>query len=659
MKLGSSRSRATLVAAALAAASFACAPPSAHAQSDVDFVAAKTAFERSDWRRLDELVPALRGHLLERYARFWQLKSRLDEAAPEAVQAFLVAFPDGPLAERLRVDWLKALGRRGDWSRFALDYPPPSGEDTELACLGVQYRMQRDGAAALAGARPLWFTGASTPDACEPLFAALIARGELTPGERRERLRLAAASGNTRLARAVAATLPEKERIAERDFAVIDRDPQRALAKGQFAWKTPGGRELALYALERAARKDAGDAHDAWAKWRQRLPEADRNYGDARIAFLAARQLNPAANQWFREASGARLTPEQQVWRVRAALRAASWREVKAAIEALPSDEQQEPVWRYWRARALAALDARDAAAGIYASLASGVHFYGLLAAEALGAPPALGASPQEPRAGLDTALAAFGARPEVKRALKLAELDDRSDAIREWNFAIRGQEDDALLVAAEYARRAGLYDRAINTAERTTSRHDLSLRYLAPFRAQFASAAQEQGIDEEILYGIARQESRFVSDIVSSAGAVGLMQLMPATARWVARQLLVTDYAPSRIADVSLNTQFGAFYFKYWQERLGRLPALAAAAYNAGPSRAQAWRPATGSVEGAIWVETIPFNETRDYVKRVLANTMLYTHALGRPYVPLTQRLGVVTPRASDIVAATAAAEP
>ncbi len=656
MKHRSLPSVATIVAAALAAAFSFCAPPFARAQSDVDFVAAKAAFERGDLRRLDELVPALRGHVLERYVRYWQLKSRLDDASPEAVQAFLTSFPEGPLAERLRIEWLKALGRRGDWNRFALDYPPASGEDIELACLGVQYRLQRDGPAALSAARPLWFTGASTPDVCEPLFEVLIARGELTAADRRQRLRLATANGNTRLAHAIASTLPERERIAEREFAAVDRDPQRALAKGQFAWKTPSGRELALYALERAARKDAGDAHDAWVKWRQHLPEADRNYGNARIAFLAARQLHPAANQWFHAVSGVSLSPDQQLWRVRAALRATAWRDVKAAIEALPVDEQQEPVWRYWRARSLAALGDRDAAAGIYASLASGVHFYGLLAAEALGASPALATSTRDSGAPFDAALAAFGARPDVQRAVKLAQLDVRPDAIREWNFAIRGQDDDALLVAAEYARRAGLYDRAINTAERTTSRHDLTLRYLAPFREQFASAAQGQGIDEEILYGIARQESRFVSDIVSSAGAVGLMQLMPATARWVAKQLLVTDYSPSRIADVNLNTQFGAFYFKYWQERLGRLPALAAAAYNAGPSRAQAWRPTTGSLEGAIWVETIPFNETRDYVKRVLANTMLYTHALGRPYVPLTQRLGVVTPRGSDIVAATAA---
>ena len=172
-------------------------------------------------------------------------------------------------------------------------------------------------------------------------------------------------------------------------------------------------------------------------------------------------------------------------------------------------------------------------------------------------------------------------------------------------------------------------------------------MRYLAPFRAEFAAAAQDNGVDLSLLLGIARQESRFAADIVSSAGAVGLMQLMPPTAKWVAKQLNRADYRPSQIADASLNTQFGAYYFKYWHERLGRLPAVAAAAYNAGPSRAQAWRPATGSIEGAIWVETIPFNETRDYVKKVLANYVFYARELKQPHVPLSTLLGTVSARA------------
>jgi len=357
---------------------------------------------------------------------------------------------------------------------------------------------------------------------------------------------------------------------------------------------------------------------------------------------------------WFRDAKDVELPPEQQKWRVRAALRSSVWSDALAAIDALPPEDRDETAWRYWRARALAAGGAKDEARSIYADLARGFDFYGLLAAEALGGETVLANLPSRPITVDEQALAAFGARAGVRRAVKLASLDLRLEAIREWNASLRGLDDDALLLAAEYAKRVGLIDRAINAAERTTARHDFSLRYLTPFGAQFADAAKEQDVDVALLYGIARQESRFVADIVSSAGAVGLMQLMPGTARWVARKLAVDGYSPARIADVGLNTQFGAFYFKYWQDRLDRLPALAAAAYNAGPSRAQAWRPASGALEGAVWVETIPFNETRDYVKRVLANTMLYSRALGRPYVSLTERLGVVTPRGADTVAAT-----
>jgi soluble lytic murein transglycosylase len=633
---------------------FAALP--AGAQSDADFVAAKRAFERGDARALDALVPLLAGHPLEGYVRFWQLEMRLDRASADEVRAFIARYADGPLAERLRVDWLKALGRRGDLDTFAANYVTPAGEDTELACYAIQYRYRHDGTEALAAAKPLWFTGASTPDACDPLFAALIARGDITLAERRQRFRLAVARGNTRLAHAIGNDLPGSEQITAREFAAVDRDPLRALRAGHFDWKSASGRDLALYAVDRAARKDAAEAREAWVRVRARLPEADRAYGNLRVAWYAARQLEPSANAWFNEAAstGIALTADQQAWRVRAALRARAWRDVLTDIDALAPSEQQEPAWRYWRARALAAQDRDDEAKAIFTELADRLDYYGLLAAEALGRGPERFAMLKREPAPVDEAsVARFGERAGVKRALLLARFDLRPESLREWSYAVRGLDDDALLAAAEFARRSGLYDRAIYFAERTSSRVDVALRYLTPYRAQFGAAAQEQGIGEELLYGIARQESRFIADIVSSAGAVGLMQLMPGTARWVAKQLDVKDYSKSRIADVDVNTQFGAFYFKHWLTRLGGLPALAAAAYNAGPSRAQAWRPATKPLEGAIWVETIPFDETREYVKRVLANTMLYTHALDRPYVPLTRRLGIVTPRDFDSVAA------
>lgn len=614
------------------------------AQSDADFLAAKAAFERADRGKLHALALKLERHVLTPYVAYWQLKLSLDEATPEGFRAYGDRYPSTPLAERLRGDWLKVLAKRGDWNGFALEYAAGPGEDIELACHGIQYRRQRDGDGELAAARALWFTGQTTPEACEPLFAALMNRGDLSVADRRARLRLASEAGNVRLVQAIGSELPAPDRIGEREFREIIRDPPRALTKGEFAWATASGREVALFALERAARADAAAARPAWVKWRDKLPPAERGYGNARLGFHAARQLHPSANDWFREAGEITMSAEAHAWRARAALRAMAWDDVLAGIDTMPETLRQDMAWRYWRARALAANGKHDDARAIYGLLASETSFYGMLAAEALGRPFAIPVStPLQPSA---VELAAFGARSDVKRAVKLAELDLRLESQREWFAIVRPLPDDALLLAADYARRAGLYDRAINTADRTVARHDYALRYLTPFRDEFDAAARGHDVDVALLYAIARQESRFIRDIVSSAGASGLMQLMPATARWVAKQLGRRDYAPALIADVDINTQFGAYYFKYWYERLDRMPALAAAAYNAGPGRAQAWRPLL-PLEGAVWVETIPFNETRDYVKKVLANSMVYAHALSAPQQTLTARLGVVTPRA------------
>jgi soluble lytic murein transglycosylase len=468
----------------------------------------------------------------------------------------------------------------------------------------------------------------------------------LNPVDRRQRFRLATQAGNLRLARSIAVDLPAAYRITAREFEHVDPDPARALAKGGFRWKDQGGRELALYALERAARSDAGAVRAAWEKERGRLPEADRNYGNARLAYHAARQLHRDANAWFREAPGVPLSDVEHAWRARAALRAAAWPDVLAAIDAMPPAMAGESSWRFWRARALAATNRGADAEPLFAALEGEPSFYGLLAAEALGRGSERMQEPRAVATAIDDArLAAFATRPDVKRVVKLAELDLRADSQREWVHVVRGADDAALLLAADYARRQRLYDRAINTAERTSARHDFGLRYLMPYPAEFAAAARDHAVDQALLYGIARQESRFIAGIVSSAGATGLMQLMPATARWVARELKRGDFRPSSIADPAINTGFGAFYFKYWLERLDTRPALAAAAYNAGPGRAQAWRSGA-PLEGAVWVETIPFNETRDYVKKVLANAMFYARELNQPYVPLTVRLGTITPR-------------
>ena len=630
------------------------ATAAAGAQGDADFLAAKAAFDKGDRVRLAALSSNVGGHVLAPYVEYWQLKLALEDASPAAIRAFLDRYPNTPLADRLRVDWLKSLARKSLWERFAADYAAVPVDDADFACATLLFRWQRDGDDALAAARPLYLSDKSTPDACEPLFAALITRGDIGLAERKTRFRLAGEAGNLRVAQAIGSGLPGADKITDRELASIQQDPLAALNRGAFAIGTGGGRELALVALERAARGDAEAARPGWVRIRDGLPAADRQYGNARLAFHAARQLNPSANAWFRESNGAVMSTEAGAWRVRAALRAQAWDDVLLAIDAMPESQRQESAWRYWRARALVAKGRTDDAKALLTALAPEVNFYGLLAAEALGRRFVLPAS--VPVMTSPAALATFGSRPEVKRVSKLAELDMRADSLREWQYIVRGLDDDALLLAAEHARRVGLYDRAINTAERTAMRHDYGLRYLAPYRADFDAAARTNDVDVALLYGISRQESRFIPEIVSSAGAIGLMQLMPGTAKWVAKQTGRSDFRGNQVAQTELNTHFGAYYFKFWLDRLDRMPALAAAAYNAGPGRAQQWRP-TAPLEGAIWVETIPFNETRDYVKKVLANAMVYGHMFQTSQEPLTARLGVVTPRGTGTPGPTATA--
>jgi len=233
---------------------------------------------------------------------------------------------------------------------------------------------------------------------------------------------------------------------------------------------------------------------------------------------------------------------------------------------------------------------------------------------------------------------------PGLARSLELYRLGLRGEGTREWNFTIRGMDDAQLLAAADLARRAEVFDRAINTADRTSRQHNYRVRFLAPFREVFREQARAFDLEEAWVLGLVRQESRFIADAKSSAGARGLMQLMPATARWMARRIGM-DLSPQRVSEVGTNVTLGTGYLKHVLEILGH-PVLASAGYNAGPGRAQRWRDVK-PLEGAIYAETIPFNETRDYVKKVMANTMFYAALLGGQHQPLKQRLGMIAARA------------
>jgi soluble lytic murein transglycosylase len=304
-----------------------------------------------------------------------------------------------------------------------------------------------------------------------------------------------------------------------------------------------------------------------------------------------------------------------------------------------------QPDWTYWLGRSLAAQGRTEGAKALYLRIAGQSNFYGNMADEELGRLITV-----PPRASPPTAaeLAEVEANPGLRRALatlRVPQGDLRVEGVREWVWNLRGMDDRQLLAAADFARRQGVWDRAINTADRTVAQHDYGLRYLAPFRDQVGPKARQLALDDGWVYGLMRQESRFVMNARSPVGAQGLMQLMPATAHWVAKKIGLADYHSSRVTEMDTNVTLGTNYLKMVLESLDNHPVLASAAYNAGPGRAKRWR-ADRALEGAIYAETIPFNETRDYVKKVMSNAIYYAALFEKKPQSLKARLGVIRPR-------------
>ena len=618
------------------------AAPAADADDDARFLAAREAFRLGNRARLESLSAGLRQYVLADYLDYYALRLGLDQQDPAVLSAFLARQEGSLLAERLRADWLKVLARQGDWSSLAQQFAALKAPDQEARCLGIQARLNLGEASARPEAEQLWQSLVEPPDACLPLFAQLAANADSEAIWRRARL-LAEANKPARLALLLRA-LPTNEQPDAKQLDLLLDKPPVWLAR--FAPANPQSRtaqELVALAVQRLARNDPAFAAAELQRRGDSLAPALRAWAWGQIGLQAARRHMPEALAWYRQSRPEALSLEAAEWQVRAALRLLDWKAVRDAILSLPAEARDKPEWLYWLGRADLASGRADEARSLFSRLSGQANFYGNLADEELGRPIAMPPRAEAPR---PAEIAAARQNPGLARALALFRLDLRTEAVREWNWAIRDMDDRQLLAAAELARQNQLYDRAINTAERTRSQHDFTLRYLAPYDAQVRPAARDQALDDAWVYGLMRQESRFVTQARSVTGAAGLMQLMPNTARWVAKKIGLKDYDHRRVSDPEINLLLGTSYMRMVMENLDNHPVLASAAYNAGPGRARKWR-ADVPLEGAIYAETIPFSETRDYVKKVMSNAVYYSVLFnGRP-ASLHERLGIVPPRA------------
>ncbi|MCB5190462.1 lytic transglycosylase domain-containing protein [Methylobacillus arboreus] len=632
----------TMLALLLISAGFLTGSQAVHAASPDDvFLSARNAYNARNANALATASQSLQAqhYILAPYTDYWRLLLTLNQADKQSVQGFLERYSDLPFADRARGEWLKVLARRQDWTTFFEEYPKFNRDDAAVSCYAADGGIQQGLESAVLDGKALWMTGSDLPANCNAVFDRLQKGGVLREEDIWARTRLLLQGSKITVAKTVLQRLPD---IDKANLKLLDRvyqNPQQVLEKGQISFKSKLGRELNLYALERLSRSQPALALDLWEKLHSNFEPADRDYFWSRFALHAARKHDPAALTYFQRAGNAELDKDQREWKARAAMRAGDWKALQSTITEMPESQQEEQVWQYWKARALKEQKQIVAANLILVRLSKENTYYGLLSEEEMGdvlteTPAPYKVSAEEVRTVLDI--------PGIQRALALRRLEMRSESREEWRFASGDFDDKQLIAAAEVAFREGWYDIAISTADRTKLLHDFALRYPTPYRDMMQGYAADNSLDEAWVYGLIRQESRFVSWAKSVAGASGLMQVMPATAKWIAKRMGMGDYKPAMINQLDTNLKFGTHYLRYTMDKMDQQPLMATAAYNAGPGRPKRWA-SDKPLEGAIYAETIPFSETRDYVKKVLGNSFYYSQQLGTKQQTLKQRLGVV----------------
>ena len=643
-----SRLLACVVMGAWLCASAQAAPrkPPAPPSGDDAFMAAREAARAGQKDRLAAATEAMRGHVLEMYGDYWQLLARRDSAEDADYQAFLARNDGSLLAERARVEWLRALGKRRAWEMFDAERGKVAyTEDFEVLCYSALSRVIKGDEAGLRDARTLWMTPRDLPEGCGALAEQLIATNRIIDRHVWERVRALGDANQLAALKRTAEYLPDSQALDVRQTELAFNNPAAFLKRG-FDLRTRPQRELVLLAVGRLAKTDPREAADWWKKvGKKPFTETEHQWAWAQIAYQAARRLMPEADEWFAEAADVQLSDEYLQWMARAGLRAADWPLVLRAIRDMTPEAQRDAAWVYWKARGLAQQGKPDEARALFESVAGEYSFYGQLSAAELGRQtviPPVGHQPSKEE------ISSIAALPGMQRALTLYRLGLRADANREWVFTIRGMNDRQLLAAAQYARANDLPDRAINTADKTVQAHDFGLRYLSPHAEQVRPQARSLGLDDAWVYGLMRQESRFITSAKSVVGASGLMQLMPATARWVAKKIGLADYHHGKVNDLETNVTLGTNYLKIVLDELFGHQALASAAYNAGPGRPRRWRDVK-PMEAAVFAESIPFNETRDYVKKVISNAVIYQAMFTGKPASIKDRLPMIPPRRGE----------
>ncbi|MCX7514551.1 transglycosylase SLT domain-containing protein [Frateuria hangzhouensis] len=568
------------------------------------------------------------------------LEHDVDTLDRATVADFLKRHPDLLPAGDLRRAWLHSQARRHDWSDFLALYQPGLGD--ALACDALQAKLAQGGTLDFQrDLAPLW-DSANLPGACDPVLDAANDAGLLTNTRLWARIDRALDAGQGGTVAALATWLPGAEGKAAARLAQALRDPATAVADAVNWPDTPRHRQAASLALQRLARRDTDAADAGWQRLRPHFSFSD----DQRDGVLYALALFHATD--FDEHALARLaalpaaaqTDTSREWRARVALARQDWPAVLTAIEAMPATQRDEDEWRYFQARALAATGHGDRAATLYDKLAQEATYYGFLAADRVQDNYAI--CPLDPPDDTQREQA-LQADPGLQRAFELFAVDLPHLARREWSRALAGADTTTRRLAARLAYERQWYDRAVFTYSSGEAMHYYDQRFPLASQDGVVPQAQQAGIDPSWAYAIARAESAWMSDAHSGADARGLMQLVPATAAQVAKRNGLDWGGGQSLYDPAVNIMLGTRYLAQMASRFNGAPWLASAAYNAGPNKVDQWLGERGALPPDLFVATIPYHETRDYVARVMAFAVIYDWRLSGKALPLGSRMPAI----------------
>jgi soluble lytic murein transglycosylase len=604
------------------------------------FVKAEKALKRGRYTQYRKIEHRLKDYPLYPYLRFIELKRRISSSSTQKIQNFLQTYHDTPLANKLYSRWMSSLARRGKADTLVQYFRPT--QNTKLLCryANALHKTNNKGKAfSLMG--ELWHTGDSLHKSCDPILKKWKKAGYMTTARLWERLHLVMNKGKRRLATHIGKSLPKKERFWLSLWKKVQRHPEYVLKADRHFndQHSPIMHWILVDGMTRLSRRKPLMAAEYWQEIRNKyhFNAEEKERIERRLALSLARAASPLSREILKKLKLDSRDTRVITPHILSAIGDRDWEAALAWLNNLKSNERNSERWHYWRARTLEEMGRLDEARSLYLQITDNRSYYSFLAADRIGDRYQLTHRPINTPAA---ELIKLQHIPAVARAGELYQLKRIAEARREWHFAIQQMDKKQLLMAAELANKWGWHDRSIITLALAQHWDDLELRFPLAHKQYIEKQAKRESINPAWAFAVIRQESAFTTDARSSAGALGLMQLMPRTARQVARSLRIKRPNRRDLLKSNINIKLGMRYLRKLQTRFNGNSVLATAAYNAGPWRVKTWLPKDEAQSADLWIENVPFTETRKYLKRVLTYTIIYEQRLGIEGKPLLERM-------------------